>query len=92
MHYLMHFPFSSRHPLLLTSRMPVAVMAVVLSLTMAVSADAQEIAISNTETLSFGSFVAGTGGTVTVSPGGARNATGAMLLVPSSQGIAAALP
>ncbi len=48
-----------------------------------------EIAIENTQALSFGSFVAGNGGSVTVSTSGNRNAGGGVVLVPSSQGTAA---
>lgn len=48
-----------------------------------------DIAIENTQALSFGSFVAGTGGSVVVSTSGARTASGGVLLIPSSQGLAA---
>lgn len=48
-----------------------------------------EIAIENTQALSFGSFVAGNGGSVTVSTSGNRSAGGGVVLVPSSQGTAA---
>lgn len=48
-----------------------------------------EIAIANTQTLSFGSFVAGNGGSVAVSTSGARNASGDVYLIPSSEGTAA---
>jgi hypothetical protein len=47
------------------------------------------IAISNTQGLAFGKFVAGSGGTVTVSPGGVRSASGGVVLVPSDVGTAA---
>lgn len=47
------------------------------------------IAIENTQALSFGSFVAGNGGSVTVSTSGKRSAGGGVMLIPSSQGAAA---
>ena len=46
------------------------------------------IAIENVQNLSFGSFVAGNGGSVTVSTTGNRSA-GGVVLIPSSQGTAA---
>lgn len=45
--------------------------------------------ISNTSGLAFGKFVAGTGGSVTVSPAGVRSAGGGVVLVPSGAGAAA---
>lgn len=50
---------------------------------------AAAIAISNTQALGFGKFVAGSGGTVTVSPAGGRSASGGVVLVPSGPGAAA---
>lgn len=50
---------------------------------------AQEIAIQNTRGLSFGSFVAGNGGSVAVSPSGLRSAGGDVLLIRSGEGLAA---
>lgn len=47
------------------------------------------ISISSTQALAFGRFVAGSGGTVTVNPNGARSAAGGVMLVPSSAGAAA---
>ncbi|EBA01797.1 DUF4402 domain-containing protein [Marinobacter sp. ELB17] len=47
------------------------------------------IAIVNVQSLSFGSFVAGNSGSVTVSTNGNRNAGGGVVLIPSSQGTAA---
>lgn len=44
---------------------------------------AADIAISNTQALAFGKFVAGSGGSVTVSASGARSASGGVLLVAS---------
>lgn len=49
----------------------------------------QDIAIENTQALAFGSFVADSGGSVTVSANGNRGATGGVMLIPSSQGTAA---
>lgn len=48
-----------------------------------------DIAITDTQALSFGSFVADSGGSVTVSTNGNRNAGGSVVLIPSSQGTAA---
>lgn len=50
---------------------------------------AAAIAISNTQALAFGKFVAGSGGRVTVSPAGGRSASGGVVLVPSGAGTAA---
>lgn len=50
---------------------------------------AAAIAISNAGGLAFGKFVAGSGGTVTVSPGSMRSASGGVAVVPSSAGTAA---
>jgi hypothetical protein len=50
---------------------------------------AAAIAIGNTRSLSFGSFVAGSGGSVTISPSGARSAAGGVTLIPSGAGTAA---
>ncbi|MDO8699105.1 MAG: DUF4402 domain-containing protein [Rhodoferax sp.] len=47
------------------------------------------IAIVNTQALAFGKFVAGAGGSVTVSPAGGRSASGGVVLVPSGAGAAA---
>lgn len=47
------------------------------------------IAISNTQALAFGKFVAGSDGAVTVSPAGVRNASGGVVLVPSGEGTVA---
>ena len=46
--------------------------------------------IQNSQELSFGSFVAGSGGAVTISTSGARSASGGVLLIPSGAGAAAA--
>jgi hypothetical protein len=50
---------------------------------------AAPIAIGNTQSLSFGSFVVGSGGSVTISTSGGRSATGGITLIPSSAGAAA---
>jgi hypothetical protein len=50
---------------------------------------ATPIAVSNTRALAFGSFVAGSGGSVTISTSGGRSATGGITLIPSSAGAAA---
>ncbi len=50
---------------------------------------AVSIAISSTQPLAFGRFVAGSGGTVSVSPNGARSAGGGVLLLSSGGGSAA---
>lgn len=47
------------------------------------------ISISNLQALAFGKFAAGSGGTVTVSPSGARTATGGVILLSSGSGSAA---
>lgn len=48
-----------------------------------------QIAISNTQTLGFGKFVAGSGGSVAIDANGARTQSGGVLLVPSGSGAAA---
>jgi hypothetical protein len=69
-------------------RLFVAALAALLCLSSAMISQAALIAVSvtNTRGLSFGSFVAGAGGTVTVSPGSERSATGSVVLVPSKSG------
>lgn len=49
----------------------------------------EAISITNTQGLAFGSFVAGSGGAVTVSTEGVRSASGDVFLIPSSEGLAA---
>ena len=46
--------------------------------------------ISSVTSLSFGSFIAGSGGTVVVSPAGLRTSTGGVLVVGQGSGVAAA--
>lgn len=50
---------------------------------------AAAIAIVNTQALAFGSFAAGSGGSVTVSSGGIRSAGGGVVLLSSGAGAAA---
>ena len=50
---------------------------------------AADIAISNTQALAFGKFVAGSGGSVTVNASGARSASGGVLLLASGGGTVA---
>lgn len=45
--------------------------------------------LTSTQALAFGKFVAASGGNVTVTPGGARSASGGVILVPSAPGSAA---
>lgn len=47
------------------------------------------IAISSSQSLAFGGFVAGTGGTVAISAAGVRSQGGGVILVPSGTGSAA---
>jgi hypothetical protein len=60
--------------------------SLLLLLASATFAQIASLAITNTRSLSFGSFVAGAGGTVTVSAASDRSATGAVILVPSRSG------
>ena len=61
--------------------------AILVAMVPASSWAAQPIGIENTEGLSFGSFVAGSGGSVTVNTAdGIRTVTGGVMLMPSSQG------
>lgn len=50
---------------------------------------AAELTIDNTQGLSFGSFVAGSSGSVSVNNSGLRSAAGGVVLIPSSHGLAA---
>lgn len=72
----------------MTSYLPKFLAGVVLA-TMAPNSPALEIAIQNTQGLAFGSFVAGSGGTITVSTSGGRSASGGVFLIPSSTSSAA---
>lgn len=69
--------------LLSASLMGVALLAI------AVPGHGAEITLQNTQGLSFGSFVAGSGGSVTVGTDNSRIASGAVQLIPSSRGTAA---
>lgn len=66
-----------------------AALTCALSLMVASVSWAAAIAISNTQELVFGKFAAGAGGSVIVSPAGARSASGGVVLLSSSSGIAA---
>lgn len=72
----------------MTSYLPKFLAGVVLA-AMVPNSSALEIAIQNTQGLAFGSFVSGSGGTVTVSTNGGRSASGGVLLIPSSSSSAA---
>lgn len=67
--------------------LPIAAVSL-LAVLMAPSVRA-EIAIQNTQSLAFGSFVAGVGGTVAVDTNDMRSASGDVMLIPSSAGQAA---
>src|SRR5690606_32947053 len=54
-----------------------------------VSVNAQDFMITNTQGLVFGSFAAGSGGTVTISSSNVRSASGDVFLFPSAQVTAA---
>ena len=72
----------------MTSYLPKLLAGVVLA-SIALNSSALVIAIQNTQGLAFGSFVAGSGGSVTVSTSGGRSANGGVLLIPSSTSSAA---
>ena len=59
------------------------------SVTWAVTIIPTSNTINNIAGLAFGKLVAGSGGTVTVSPGGGRSPSGGVVLVPSDTGAAA---
>lgn len=66
------------------ARAGVPVPALLLALLLAASgAGAQQVMITNTRGLDFGRFVAGSGGTVAISPAGVRSRTGAVVLLNS---------
>lgn len=62
-------------------------LAILLVMTVPVSR--ADIAISNTQNLAFGSFVAGSGGTITVNNSDMRSTSGGVMLIPISEGTAA---
>lgn len=68
---------------------PIIMAGAALATLMTAHGWAQEIAIQNTRGLSFGSFAAGSGGSVAVSPSGLRSAGGDVLLIRSGEGRAA---
>lgn len=63
--------------------------APVLLFLTSVSANAAAITITNTQALEFGTFAAGSGGTVVVTPNGNRSATGTVVLISTAAGSAA---
>lgn len=65
---------------------PLRLLACCSSLAAASIAAAADLAIVNTEPLSFGKFAAGSGGSVLVLPSGARSATGGVALLSSGTG------
>lgn len=72
------------HPILRSSFCAIGLVGVATISATSVAAQS----ISNATSLSFGSFVAGTGGTVTVSPASIRSATGGVTLISSGAGAA----
>ena len=62
----------------------------VLAIVAASPSPARAQSIGNVASLSFGSFIAGSGGTITVSPAGARSQTGGVLLVGQGSNVAPA--
>jgi hypothetical protein len=62
----------------------------VLLLSAVLPASAQQITVSNSKSLDFGRFVAGSGGTVMVAPSGLRTRTGGVVLLNSPTAGAAA--
>jgi hypothetical protein len=65
--------------------------AVGFALLAAAAAPASAQSINSAGQMSFGSFVAGSGGTLTISPGGLRSQTGAVVLVGQGSTYSAAL-
>lgn len=59
------------------------VLAVLAGLSTLAVAHAQQVVLSNTRGLDFGRFVAGSGGTISVSPTGVRSRTGGVVLLNS---------
>lgn len=59
------------------------VLAALAGLSAIAGVHAQQIVLNNTRGLDFGRFVAGTGGTITVSPAGVRSRTGGVVLLNS---------
>jgi hypothetical protein len=75
-------PVRSKRFILLASTAVQALLAFVLVLTPC-AASAQQVALSNTRGLDFGRFVAGSGGTIVLSPSGLRSRTGGVILLNS---------
>ncbi|QOY93890.1 DUF4402 domain-containing protein [Massilia sp. UMI-21] len=59
------------------------VLAALAALSAMTGVHAQQLVLNNTRTLDFGRFVAGTGGTITVSPAGVRSRSGGVVLLNS---------
>jgi hypothetical protein len=59
------------------------VLAALAGLSTLAVAHAQQVVLSNTRNLDFGRFVAGSGGTITISPLGVRSRTGGVVLLNS---------
>lgn len=79
-------PLRSKRFILLASTAVQALLAFVLVLTLVLTprtAAAQQIVLSNTRGLDFGRFVAGSGGTIVLSPSGLRSRTGGVILLNS---------
>ena len=75
-------PLRSKRFILLASTAVQALLAFVLVL-IPCAASAQQVALRNTRGLDFGRFVAGSGGTITLSPSGLRSRTGGVILLNS---------
>jgi hypothetical protein len=79
-------PLRSKRFILLASTAVQALLAFVLVLMLVLAprvVAAQQVALSNTRSLDFGRFVAGSGGTITLSPSGLRSRTGGVVLLNS---------
>ncbi|MCK2149277.1 DUF4402 domain-containing protein [Marinobacter alexandrii] len=70
----------------LTHLLPNISLLMLISVAPVVATAQEPISINNTRSLSFGSFVAGAGGTVTLSPQGLRTVTGSVAAIPSASG------
>jgi hypothetical protein len=75
-------PVRSKRFILLASTAVQALLAFALVLAPC-AASAQQVALSNTRGLDFGRFVAGSGGTIVLSPSGLRSRTGGVILLNS---------
>lgn len=75
----------TKNIMMLTRFLPKTSLLLLVSIAPVVAAQ-EPITIGNTRSLSFGSFVAGTGGTVILSPQGQRSITGSVTVLPSAPG------